>query len=160
MKDRRIRLSAIHREQWIPASLPAVFSFFSNAGNLDRITPPWLRFSILGQSALVLSTGTLIHYRLAWYGIPMKWTSRIEEWFPPTRFIDVQLNGPYRRWHHTHTFEPRDGGTLIGDTVQYDVPMRAVGDFFAGWIVRRDVERIFDYRAEQISAIFKEHVEL
>ena len=102
---RETSMSAIHREQWVPASLPAVFSFFSDAGNLDRITPPWLRFKILGQSELVLSTGTLIHYRLAWYGIPMKWTSRIEEWFPPTRFVDVQLKGPYRRWHHTHTFE-------------------------------------------------------
>jgi ligand-binding SRPBCC domain-containing protein len=151
---RETAMSAIHREQWLPASLAAVFSFFSDAGNLDRITPPWLRFRILGQSELVLSAGTLIHYRLAWCGIPMKWTSRIEEWIPPTRFVDVQLKGPYRRRHHTHTFESRDGGTLLGDTVHYEVPMGAMGNLFAGWMVRRDVERIFDYRAKQISAIF------
>jgi hypothetical protein len=153
---RETAMSAIHREQWLPASLPAVFSFFSDAGNLDRITPPWLRFKVLGQTNPQLSAGTMIHYRLAWYGISMKWTSRIEEWFPPTRVVDVQLKGPYRRWHHTHIFESRDGGTLISDTVHYEVPMGAVGNFFAGWMVRRDVERIFDYRAEQISTIFKE----
>ncbi len=152
--------NSLHREQWVPASMPAVFSFFSDAGNLDRITPPWLHFKILEQSDPVLSIGTLIYYRLAWYGIPIKWTSRIEEWRPPTRFVDVQLRGPYRRWHHTHKFEPRDGGTLISDTVRYEVPMGGVGDFFAGWMVRRDIERIFDHRAKQISVIFKESATL
>ncbi len=153
-------ISAIHREQRVQASLPAVYSFFSDAGNLDKITPPWLHFKVLGQSEPVLSTGTLIHYRLAWHGIPMNWTSRIEEWCPPTRFVDVQLKGAYRSWHHTHTFEACDGGTLISDSVHYEVPMGAAGNFLAGWMVRRDVERIFDYRTAQISSIFKEYAEL
>jgi ligand-binding SRPBCC domain-containing protein len=85
----------------------------------------------------------------------MRWTTRIEEWCPPTRFVDIQLKGPYSHWQHTHSFEACDGGTLIKDTIQYAVPFGALGDFFAGWIVRRDVERIFDYRVLQISAIFQ-----
>ena len=103
---------------------------------------------------LVLSTGTLVHYRLAWYGVPMNWTSRIEEWFPPKRFVDIQLEDPCRRWHQIHTFESRCGGTLIGDTVQYEVPMGVVR-IVAGWMMRRDVE-IFDYRAKQISVIVEQ----
>lgn len=151
----RILDHSLHRDQWVPASLPQVFSFFSDARNLDRITPPWLNFKVIGPTNLELSAGTLIHYKLSWYGIPLGWTSRIEEWCPPRQFVDVQLKGPYRRWHHTHTFEARDGGTLISDTVHWQVPMGAVGDFFAGWLVRRDVERIFDYRAKQIPELFK-----
>jgi ligand-binding SRPBCC domain-containing protein len=150
----RQHANILRREQCIPASLPTVFSFFSDARNLDRITPRWLHFKIMGQSSPELGTGTLIHYKLAWHGIPMGWTSRIEEWCPPTLFVDLQVHGPYRLWHHTHRFQSYRGGTLISDTVQYEVPLGALGRFFAGGLVRRDVERIFDFRAKQISEAF------
>lgn len=142
------------REQWIPAPLPEVFTFFSEAGNLDHITPPWLHFSILKQTERELKAGTLIYYKLTWHGFPIAWTSRIEEWRPPKLFVDVQVKGPYRLWHHTHSFEAYDGGTLIRDAVRYAVPMSALGAFCAGRLVRRDVERIFDYRAQKISMLF------
>jgi uncharacterized protein len=135
--------------------LPEVFSFFCEARNLNRITPSWLHFKVLGQTDRELRAGTLVHYELAWHGIPPDWTSRIEEWCPPTWFVDVQLKGPYRFWRHTHNFETCSGGSLIRDTVQYAVPGGVLGDLCAGWLVRRDVERIFDHRFRQISAIFK-----
>jgi hypothetical protein len=150
-----MKIRTFHRQQRIAALLPEVFSFFSEARNLDRITPPWLHFKVLAQTERELRVGTLIHYRLAWHGVPLRWTTRIEEWCPPTRFVDIQLRGPYRLWHHTHSFEACDGGTLIKDTVQYAVPGGVLGDLFAGWLVRRDVERIFDYRVMKTSAIFE-----
>jgi ligand-binding SRPBCC domain-containing protein len=148
--------NVLHRKQWVPASLPEVFSFFSEARNLNQITPRWLHFNVLGQTNPRLRAGTLIHYKLAWYGIPLNWTTLIEEWSPPTMFVDIQLKGPYRFWRHVHSFEERDGGTLIKDTVHYAVPMGALGDFCFGWVVRRDLKRVFDYRAKKISAIFEE----
>jgi len=149
-----MKVRTFHREQRIPAPLLEVFSFFSEARNLDRITPPWLHFKVLNQTDRELKAGTLIDYELAWHGIPVRWTTLIEEWCPPIKFVDVQLKGPYRLWRHTHSFEACDGGTLIRDTVQYAVPAGVLGDLFAGWLVRRDVERIFDYRAKQIPAMF------
>jgi uncharacterized protein len=149
-----MRIRTLHREQWLPLPQAEVFSFFCEARNLDRITPPWLHFRVLGQSGHELSAGTLIHYRLAWHGMPLVWTSRIEEWLPPRRFVDLQLKGPYRLWHHTHSFEALHGGTLMVDTIRYAVPFGTMGDFCAGWLVRRDVEQIFDYRAREITAIF------
>ena len=144
----------ILRQQSVSAPLGKVFSFFCEARNLGRITPPQLCFKLLGQSHVQLQAGTLIDYNLAWHGLPMRWTSRIEEWRPPTLFIDVQLKGPYRFWRHTHSFEARDGGTLMRDTVEFAVPFGAWGDLCVGWLVRRDVDRIFDYRARQISLLF------
>lgn len=144
-----------YREQRIPALLPEVFSFFCEARNLDRITPPWLHFKVIGQTERELRAGTLIHYELAWHGTPLDWTTRIEEWCPPTRFVDLQLRGPYRLWHHTHCFEACDGGTLMKDTVQYAVPFGVLGDLCAGWLVRHDLKRVFDYRAREIYEIFK-----
>ena len=158
-KRRHMKINTTHRQQSIPAPLERVFSFFCEARNLGRITPPELRFKLLGQSHLQLRAGTLIDYELAWHGILIRWRSRIEEWRPPTRFIDVQLNGPYRFWRHTHSFEARDGGTLMRDTVEFAVPFGALGDSCVGWLVQRDVDRTFDYRAQQISLLFPaEHI--
>lgn len=131
-----------------------VFSFFCEARNLDRITPPWLHFQVLSQTDRELRKGTRIDYKLAWHGLPLAWASRIEEWLPPTRFIDLQVEGPYHYWHHTHSFEALDGGTLMCDTVRYAVPFGWLGDFCIGCLVRRDVERIFDYRTQKIADIF------
>jgi ligand-binding SRPBCC domain-containing protein len=154
-----MKINTIHRQQWISAALEQVFSFFCVARNLDLITPPELRFKLLGQSHFELRAGTLIDYELAWHGLPMRWRSRIEDWRPPALFIDVQRKGPYRLWRHTHSFEARDVGTLMRDTVEFEVPFGGVGDLCAGWLVRRDVDRIFDYRAQQISLLFPaEHI--
>lgn len=149
-----MKVRTLLREQWVPSPLPEVFAFFSEARNLERITPPWLHFSILKQTDRELKAGTLIYYKLAWHGLPLAWTSRIEEWRPPNLFVDVQVKGPYCLWSHTHTFEARDGGTLIRDTVRYAVPMGALGDFCAGRLVRHDVNQIFNCRARQISLLF------
>ncbi|MCB1236397.1 MAG: hypothetical protein KDM91_15125, partial [Verrucomicrobiae bacterium] len=68
------------------------------------------------------------------------------------RFVDEQLRGPFRLWIHEHIFEPRDGGTLARDTVRYAVPF----DFLAHrWLVRPDIERIFQARAEALREQFE-----
>ena len=85
----------------------------------------------------------------------MRWLTRIEQWEPSRRFVDRQLSGPYRLWHHTHDFEPDSGGTLMRDTVRYSMRAGAIGEVVHERIVRRDLDRIFDYRIEQIAEVFE-----
>lgn len=101
-----------------------------------------------------LGEGTLIRYRLKVHGFPMGWTTRIEEWVPGVRFVDNQLKGPYALWHHTHTFETKDGGTLMHDRVRFRLPLGPLGDFFGGWLVKRDVGEIFRFRRTTIERLF------
>lgn len=138
-------------ELWLPRPRAEVFEFFSDAGNLERITPPWLNFEILTPQPIELKAGTLIDYRLRLYGVPIRWRTEIAEWNPPHQFVDQQLRGPYSLWHHTHRFEERDGGTLCSDEVRY----RPFGGALVQWLyVRREVERIFAYRREQLRGLF------
>jgi hypothetical protein len=89
---------------WVPASVEKVFAFFSDAQNLERMTPPWLRFKILSQSTPQIQLGTEFEYSLRIKGVPVRWRSRIDELAPNQSFVDIQLKGPYSKWHHTHTF--------------------------------------------------------
>ena len=96
----------LEREQWVPASLDQVFRFFSDAANLELLTPAWLRFQILTPQPIHMSPGTWIDYRLHWHGIPMRWRTEITVWQPPHAFEDMQLKGPYKLWHLPIDFTP------------------------------------------------------
>jgi ligand-binding SRPBCC domain-containing protein len=136
-------------EQVVPASLQDTFAFFADAGNLETITPPWLRFHIIAQSTPRIALGTELTYRLRIHRIPVTWRTRIEEWVPNERFVDVQLHGPYATWQHTHRFRTEGSATRIEDEVVYRLPLGALGDLVAGRFVARDVAEIFAYRAER-----------
>jgi ligand-binding SRPBCC domain-containing protein len=138
-------------ELWLPRPREEVFAFFSDARNLDAITPPWVRFRMLSAGQIEMKAGALIDYRLRVHGFPIRWRTRITEWEPPVRFVDEQLRGPYRLWVHEHEFESREGGTLMRDHVRYAVPF----DFLVHkFFVQRDVARIFAYRTESLRRRF------
>lgn len=146
-----MRIREFRSELWLPHSPEAVFPFFGDATNLEAITPPWLHFQTLTPQPMTMKEGTLIDYRLRVRGFPLKWRTRINVWQPPFRFVDEQLRGPYRQWLHEHTFEVRDGGTLARDFVRYAVPF----DFLVhGWLVRPDVQKIFQFRNEALRRHF------
>lgn len=140
----------LHRQQWFPRPLDHVFGFFADAHNLEAITPPWLGFEVLTRAPIEMRPGALIDYRLRLYGLRLRWRTEISAWQPPHRFVDEQRHGPYRDWVHEHTFAAVDGGTLVRDHVRYRVPGgRLVHELF----VRRDVERIFDFRRDRLAQV-------
>jgi ligand-binding SRPBCC domain-containing protein len=143
----------LSRTQRLPGSPEEVFPFFGEAANLEAITPPWLRFRIVTPTPIEMRPGALIEYRLRLHGLPIRWRTEIEAWEPGVRFVDRQISGPYTLWHHTHTFEPDgDGGTLMRDTVRYALPLGPLGEIAHRLFVARDLERIFDFRAQAVGA--------
>jgi hypothetical protein len=140
----------LERSQIVSASLDDAFAFFADAANLEAITPPWLRFRIVTPQPVGMREGALLEYRLSLHRLPVRWRTRIDTWEPGRRFVDVQLNGPYALWEHTHTFEVVDGGTLIRDRVRYRLPFGPIGELAHLLLVRRDLRRIFDYRSDAV----------
>lgn len=142
----------MYSEQFLPLPRDRVFEFFSDAKNLERITPDFLNFSIKGMSTERVQQNTKITYQLKLHGIPFGWLTDIAVWNPPHRFVDNQLKGPYRLWFHEHAFTEVPGGTLMRDWVRFRLPMGKAG--MAGLPkVLGDVRRIFAFRTEIIDEI-------
>jgi ligand-binding SRPBCC domain-containing protein len=135
-----------------------VFAFFSRPRNLEAITPPWLQLRIVEQSSKEVGEDTLLTYRLNVHGVPMTWVSRVTEWAPGERFVDELVSGPYSMWHHTHTFQDFNGGTLLGDRVVYRLPLAPLGDWIAGRLAAADVAKIFEYRRRRLAELLTTNV--
>jgi len=142
----------LEREQIIPLSRSKTFAFFGDAMNLERITPPLLRFRVLSESPSEMKAAALLEYKLKLFGIPFRWLTLIEKWSPEESFVDTQLTGPYALWHHTHTFEAiAPDKTLMRDRVLYRIPYGIFGRLAHALFVKRTLKSIFDYRAETVA---------
>ncbi len=138
----------LQRQQYLDQPIDKVFAFFARARNLELITPPWLGFEVRTPEPVAMGVGALLDYRLRLHGVPLGWTSQIEVWEPGLQFVDRQLRGPYALWHHRHRFKRSGSGTLASDEVHYALPFAAIGELAHPLFVRRDLERIFDYRQD------------
>lgn len=149
----------LRRVQLLPTSLERTFAFFADAGNLEAITPPFLRFRITSPLPIEMRAGALIEYRLRLFGVPFGWRTEIESFNPPRGFVDRQIRGPYALWHHTHTFREApgtDGATTeMTDIVRYALRPALFGPLAHALFVRRTLDRIFDYRAEKILELLR-----
>lgn len=146
-------ISLVHEETLVPTPLDETFAFFSDAINLEKLTPSWLNFQIRSGGPLKMREGLEIDYAIVLHGFPIPWKTRIDVWEPGVRFVDRQVNGPYVWWHHEHRFEATEGGgTRVIDHVEFVPRLRLLTNGF----VRRDVERIFEYRKEALKRIFAE----
>ncbi len=141
----------VHQEQLLSYPIEQVFRLLASPENLNLLTPPWVKFSILSPQPIEMAVGTIIEYRIRLRGVPVNWRSEITEWQPPFAFCDVQLRGPYRFWVHRHTFEEKPGGTLATDHVDYRVLGGALVNrlFVAG-----ELRRIFGYRETRLHELF------
>ena len=147
------RLRQLSRTQLVGRPLPEVFAFFSDASNLDALTPPFLHFRILTPMPIELCAGAQLDYQLSLFGVPVRWRTRITDWRPEERFVDEQESGPYALWRHTHEFEDRGASTLMRDVVDYSEPLGPIGTLAHVLFVRRTLDRIFDFRRDAIARL-------
>jgi len=134
--------------QVLPLAPEEVFPFFEDPRNLFEITPDWLDFRMAEGMRSAVYEGAEFHYTIKLFGVRIGWRSRIVDYRPPERFVDIQLKGPYWHWHHLHTFEAVPEGTLMKDEVTYRPPFIALP--LHGVIIKRRLEDIFSYRAVRV----------
>ena len=136
----------------VPADVGRCWGFFGRAENLPLITPPWLRFTLaMEQPIPPIRQDSVLDYTIRWFGVPVKWRTRIIDWSPPRQFIDLQIRGPYELWHHQHAFEPSDAGMICRDRVVYKLPVPGLRRVVHGLAVRKQLLEIFRYRRNAIA---------
>ena len=150
-----MKLHILECEMIAPLAVREAFEIFEDPYNLARITPPWLNFRITSQGKVEMKQGAGITYRMRWAGIPLSWETVITEYEPPFFFVDEQVRGPYRYWRHRHSFRPAEGGTIVGDRVEYALPFGWLGRAVHALSVRRQLRQIFKYRQQALAELMR-----
>lgn len=149
-----MKTHSLIRKTIINKPLEEVFHFFSQAENLNALTPPELQFKILTPLPIKMKEGTIIDYKIKLNGIPFTWKTEINKWQENEYFIDQQIKGPYKIWHHKHSFKSLVGATEMTDEVNYLSPGWLVEPIIQYLFIKRKVESIFDYRNTKLKEIF------
>ena len=134
-------------QQFLTISLAEAWNFFSSPGNLSKITPEHMGFSITSGTPGKMYPGQIITYKVAPFpGLKTNWVSEITHVTDQSFFVDEQRFGPYRMWHHEHHFEVQNGGVLMTDRVSYKLPFGIFGHIAHALFVRRQLKQIFEFR--------------
>jgi ligand-binding SRPBCC domain-containing protein len=136
--------------------LPEIFEFFSNAENLNKVTPSEVKFSMLTPMPITMQVGALIDYHIKLSGIPFFWRTQISVWEPPYRFVDEQVKGPYVFWRHEHIFEDKGHYVLMTDRLYYLSPGWFLEPLIDKLYIRPRIEKIWQYREGQFNILFGE----
>lgn len=150
-----MKIHTLQQEQFLPISPEAAWEFFSSPKNLDEITPPDVGFETTSDAGERLYEGQIITYRIKLApGLWMPWVTEIKGVDAGRSFIDEQRFGPYKFWHHRHTFEAVPGGTLMRDLVHYGLPFGPFGSIAHGLFVGAKLKLIFDFRKQELTRKF------
>lgn len=152
-----MKLFRFETEQVIPAPLDVVWEYFSSPVNLKTITPPSMGFDILTPVPDKMEAGLIIAYTVRpLFNIPMTWVTEITHVEPMRFFVDEQRFGPYRFWHHRHTFTAVAGGVHMHDLVYYALKQPVIDGLIDRVLVRPRIEEIFEFRRRKIIEVFGE----
>lgn len=137
------------KESRLAASPAAVFRFHESPAALTALIPPWENMRVAETSGSLQSGSRVVLKGRLFAIVPVTWVALHTEYEPPHLFADRQVSGPFSSWYHRHRFlDDGAGGTILRDEVDYSVPLGALGQFFGGWLITRQLDRMFTYRHE------------
>lgn len=153
-----MKFYSIKRTQILPISIEDAWAFFSSPNNLQKITPQAMNFVVTSDKTdgETMYTGQIITYTLTpLFGIKVNWMTEITHYKHLDYFVDEQRFGPYKLWHHRHTFKQTPTGVEMIDQVNYVLPFGFMGSLAHKLFLKKKIEGIFDYRQKVLEEIFR-----
>ena len=152
-----MKLYTLKSIQNLPISLQEAWDFIAEPSNLSVITPKEMGFHTLSGDDRKMFSGQIIHYTITpLFGIKMQWVTEIKSVEDKKFFIDEQRFGPYAFWHHKHFLKEIPGGVEMEDIVHYVVPMGILGRMAHPFLVKPNLDKIFEFRRKKLIELFGE----
>ncbi|MGE5497318.1 MAG: SRPBCC family protein [Syntrophothermus sp.] len=139
----------------LPVSMETCWNYFSDPKNLQEITPPDMHFKIISEPSGKMYPGQIIPYRIKIFPmISVSWVTEITHVKDYEYFVDEQRFGPYKFWHHRHSFKETGSGIEMTDLVHYAIPFGIIGRLAHKLIIKKKLKNIFDFRTAKLKAEF------
>lgn len=129
----------------MPVPADELAAWHVRPGSFERLRPPWQTVRVLERSGGLEAGGRLV-MSVDIGPVRRRWTAEIRDYEPGRRLVDVQVDGPFARWEHTHLFISSGTGSVLKDHVEYELPLGRAGDVVAGAPIDRALRRLFRFR--------------
>jgi uncharacterized protein (TIGR01777 family) len=129
----------------MPVPADELSAWHVRPGSFERLRPPWQTVRVLERSGGLEAGGWLV-MSVDIGPIRRRWTAEIRTYEPGRRLVDVQVDGPFASWEHTHTFVPSGAFSVLKDHVDYQLPLGRTGDLVAGAPIEHALRRLFRFR--------------
>jgi len=147
----------LRASQSLSLSQQKAWQFLSDPSNLKVITPESMGFNILSGGSIPMFQGQIIQYYVSPFpGIKVRWVTEITHVKEGEYFVDEQRFGPYALWHHKHFIQPVEGGVVMEDIIDYKLPLGFLGRIFHSPVVKKQLQKIFEFRAQKLDTLFGE----
>lgn len=149
-------LYSLYAKQIVDKEIDFLWDFFSKPSNLNKLTPEDVEFKIISGKSDDFYAGKIISYKIKPFKlVTLNWITEISQVKEGSYFIDNQISGPYKMWHHEHHFKSNnDGTTEIIDKVKYKVPFYILGRISHKIFIKRKLIKIFNFRQKKINELF------
>ncbi|GAB3437415.1 SRPBCC family protein [Flindersiella endophytica] len=109
--------------------------------------------AIGGVTSGRMKLGDTVTWQARHFGLRWRMTSLISVCDPPGHFVDEQVTGPFKRWHHAHYFEQDgNGGTVMRDIVEFAAPLGPLGAIAEFIVLNRYMPRLIRIRNDHVKA--------
>lgn len=147
-----------------PIPAHALWAFHAHPGAFSRLAPPWQSLRLASWTGSIRDGGRL-EFDLLPLGrrvpLAVRWVAHHEGFVDGREFCDRQLKGPFAHWLHRHTVTPggqspvgsrgvaHDLQSTLCDDIDYRLPAPLAALGVPGWLLRRDLDRMFAFRHER-----------
>ena len=141
-----VETSEFKKRVLIDAPHSEVFAWHERDGVLQRLSPPWEPIRIIRREGGIRDGATTL-LEVKTGPIKYRWHAVHRNYQKDRIFQDVQVEGPFDSWEHTHRFYRHGTNrTILVDEVRYRLPFHSVTGFLLSGLVNRKLSRVFQYR--------------
>ncbi|MEM9999077.1 MAG: TIGR01777 family oxidoreductase, partial [Bacteroidota bacterium] len=141
------------RDIAVPAPADALFAWHERPGAFDRLSPPWQPVTLQHFEGIRDGQRAVIDMPLGPGPLTLTWIAEHRDYRPstapdePGSFTDVQIEGPFASWRHTHRMLPEEAeASTLRDEIVYELPASRVTQPLGGWLAKGELDRVFAYR--------------
>jgi ligand-binding SRPBCC domain-containing protein len=109
--------------------------------------------AVAGVTSGMMEPGDTVTWEAVHFGVRQRLASKLTAFDRPRMFVDEMLRGAFKRWQHTHLFEPVDGGTLMIDEVDYASPLGVLGRAADALLLKSYMTRLLAARNDYIKKL-------
>ena len=152
-----MNLKVFSRRVALPVSAEEAFTWHERPGALDRLIPPWEKVRIVsrGEGIRNGSRIVLINHQGP---LRLRWVAEHCDYQQGKQFRDIQIQGLFKHWDHTHRFIAEGQETsVLEDHIEYCVRGGMLGRMMAGRFIRRKISSMFAYRHRTTAADLAAH---